>query len=77
VSVPVSGGRPVPGLVRDDTVSADGPVPVTASPGAFLTFMVSFPLMRVIGVAWRRGAWQPATRTAPGGAAVPAAIVLP
>ena len=30
----------------------------------------------VIGVAWRRGAWQRATRTAPGGAAVPVGIVL-
>jgi hypothetical protein len=76
VSVPFPGGRPVPGSVLDDTVSTDGPVTVTAFPGAFLTLMVSFPLMRVIGVAWRRGAWHPATRTDPGGAGVPAGIVL-
>jgi len=77
VSVPVPGGRPVPGSVRDDSVSADGPVPVTASPDVFLMLMVSSPRLRVIRVARQRGAWQPATRTAPGGAAVPAGIVLP
>ena len=67
--MPVAGGRAVSGSVRDDTVSAHGPVPVTAWPGALLAFIVSFPLMRVIRVSRRRAAWQPATRTAPGSAA--------
>jgi hypothetical protein len=77
VSVPVAGWWPVSGSVRDDTVSTDGPVPVTASPDAALALMVSFPLMRAIGVARRRRTWQPATRTAPGGAGCPGGIVLP
>ena len=39
VSMPVPGGRLASGSVRDDTVSTDGPVPVMALPGAFLTLM--------------------------------------
>jgi hypothetical protein len=70
VSVPVPGGWLVSGSVRDDTVSTDRPVPVAAVPGAFLVLRVSFGLMLLIWVARRRVGWQPATRTAPGGAAV-------
>jgi hypothetical protein len=69
------GGWPVPGSVRRHRERGRGRH-VTASPDAFLRLMVSFPLMRVIGVAWLRGAWQRATRTAPGVAAVPTEIVL-
>lgn len=47
--MPTAGGWPVSGSVRDDTVSTDGPVPVTVLPGAFLVLMVSFPLMPLIG----------------------------
>ena len=42
VSVPEPGGRLASGSVRDDTVSIDGPVPVTALRSAFVTLMVSF-----------------------------------
>jgi len=42
VSVPDPGGRLASGSVRDDTVSMDGPVPVTALRSTFLTLMVSF-----------------------------------
>ena len=45
MSVPVPGGRLACGPVRDDTVSADGPLPVTALRSAFVTLMVSFPLV--------------------------------
>jgi len=45
VSVPVPGGRLACGPVRDDTVSTDGPLPVTALRSAFVTLMVSFPLV--------------------------------
>jgi hypothetical protein len=48
MSVPVACGWPMSGSVRDDTVSADGLVPVTAPGGCLLAFMVSFRLMPVI-----------------------------
>jgi hypothetical protein len=48
MSVPVACGWPMSGSVRDDTVSTDGLVPVTAPYGYLLAFMVSFRLMPVI-----------------------------
>jgi hypothetical protein len=77
VSVPDPGGRLASGPVRDDTVSTDGLLPVTALRSAFVTLVVSFPLVWPIRVARQLGAWQPATRTAPGGAGRRGGIVLP
>jgi hypothetical protein len=77
VSVSDPGGRLASGSERDDTVSTDGPLPVMALRSAFVTLMASFPRVWPIRVARRRGAWQPATRTAPGGAAAVEGIVAP